>query len=552
MAPSRRRGSASGAGQCGRNRAHPKDVPDRFSRLRRGPDGSDLAEAVKDAWRLKPEVQLYPGMPAAERRVAVKAAGDVKHVRARAGVLAHLRDFIGMDGAKAGRVFLASQDTDHGSIIVVRTHSIDAIAKNFQVPTSGHRRHATGRGGVQGVSPSGRVPAPHHRADAPRRDRAGARRTDQQGQAEGQQEPRAVRRAIFAEWIRLERKAVLVVAQKPYANWLRTDGKLPDSISVEHYGAIAGSTSTGAFAASFASAASRPIPGKLRQAVGAVTGLYPETVAVPRGEGKGQIPWYNKVLRGIRMSDGSGRAVTVDEHPDPLCEAIRRGICEDQIIQAIGRGRGVWRTAETPLDVTILADVCLDLTVDAVKSWEASGEEVEMLVQGVVLTSPTDMAAAWSDVWATPKAAERWVEKRRPQNTSPVPYIEDILLRFGGSVHRFRYQREGRNQKWRTGFHDPAVVPDPLAWLESRLGPSAGFHIEGTAQPSASPVAYDYARTLVARREPDAVRLPLFRAEVIRFDPAAPITFPPLIAGRLGLMRAAESVRRVVAFEAAE
>lgn len=57
---------------------------------------------------------------------------------------------------------------------------------------------------------------------------------------------------------------------------------------------------------------------------------------------------------------------------------------------------------------------------------------------------------------------------------------------------------------------------------------------------------------LVASREPDAARPAPIRAEVIRFDPAAQTSFPPLIAGRLGLMRAAEAAGRVVVLEAAE
>ncbi|MCJ2039079.1 hypothetical protein MKK55_08955 [Methylobacterium sp. J-059] len=88
----------------------------------------------------------------------------------------------------------------------------------------------------------------------------------------------------------------------------------------------------------------------------------------------------------------------------------------------------------------------------------------------------------------------------------------------------------------------------------------AGFHVEGAAAPAlptaASMLAADPALvarySLVASCEPDAARPTPVRAEVIRFDPAAPITFPPLIAGRLGLMRAAEATGRVAALELAE
>jgi hypothetical protein len=40
-----------------------------------------------------------------------------------------------------------------------------------------------------------------------------------------------------------------------------------------------------------------------------------------------------------------------------------------------------------------------------------------------------------------------------------------------------RYQHPGPRQKWRAFRFDPDVRPDPRAWLESRLGPLAGFEV---------------------------------------------------------------------------
>lgn len=98
-----------------------------------------------------------------------------------------------------------------------------------------------------------------------------------------------------------------------------------------------------------------------------------------------------------------------------------------------------------------------------------------MLADGIVLESPSDMAARWPEVWETPEAARRW-QSRATSGQSP---IENRDLPACG----FRYQRPGARQKWRTGFFDPTVVPDSKEWLTARLGPLAGFELVEAAQP---------------------------------------------------------------------
>jgi hypothetical protein len=67
---------------------------------------------------------------------------------------------------------------------------------------------------------------------------------------------------------------------------------------------------------------------------------------------------------GRLMVDGSGRRALAYRHPDPLAEAVRFAICEGELMQAVGRGRGVRRRAETPLEVLILTDVPIPIPVD--------------------------------------------------------------------------------------------------------------------------------------------------------------------------------------------
>jgi putative DNA primase/helicase len=46
----------------------------------------------------------------------------------------------------------------------------------------------------------------------------------------------------------------------------------------------------------------------------------------------------------------------VERHPHPIAEAIRWQIREGEVVQAIGRARGVNRTAANPVDVLVMTD----------------------------------------------------------------------------------------------------------------------------------------------------------------------------------------------------
>ena len=55
------------------------------------------------------------------------------------------------------------------------------------------------------------------------------------------------------------------------------------------------------------------------------------------------MPHAGHLTGGIRMADGTGRAVRQPRHPDPLVEAYRWSLTEAAVVQAIGRCRGVRR-----------------------------------------------------------------------------------------------------------------------------------------------------------------------------------------------------------------
>ncbi|CAA9360622.1 MAG: hypothetical protein AVDCRST_MAG90-2993 [uncultured Microvirga sp.] len=258
------------------------------------------------------------------------------------------------------------------------------------------------------------------------------------------------------------------------AEWLKAS-RLPADVCVEHFNNVAGLDRYKDVRLLICIGRIMPSVFEVEAFSGSLSGVEaqktPEPARPPR--------WYDRVLRGLRRKDGTGLGVQTDKHPDVAAEACRWQICEGELIQALGRARGVNRTAGTPLDIDIFGDVVLPISVDQVLEWSEvpAGAEIEMLADGIVLESPTDMAACWPEVWETPEAARQW-QKRSTSGQNP---IKDILYREMTACD-FRYQRPGARQKWRNGAFDPAVVPDPRAWLEARLGRLAGFEVLGVRE----------------------------------------------------------------------
>jgi hypothetical protein len=180
----------------------------------------------------------------------------------------------------------------------------------------------------------------------------------------------------------------------------------------------------------------------------------------------GGFTWYHPpVARSIRMRDGSGHVVDrCDKHPDPFVEDIRWLICEAELIQAFGRARGINRKVGELLDVDIVSNVVLPITVDEVRYWK--NEEPSLLfetamTEGVMLTSPGDMVHVWRHIWPNTRAADRTVAAGVPVLPGFVPVT---------------YQLVGAKMKRRQGWFDLGVIPGPKAWLIAHLDKPLVFY----------------------------------------------------------------------------
>lgn len=201
----------------------------------------------------------------------------------------------------------------------------------------------------------------------------------------------------------------------------------------------------------------------------------------------------HRETRGVLMADGKGGTIEVRAYANPAAEAVSAAITDAEVIQAVGRGRGINRTADDPLRVWLMADVAAPLVVDELLDWRdlAPSAVERMACRGVLLASPGDAAAAYPDLFATPKAAEHALKRAGvgKGDLAPIPLRIYLLRELGGkSPLGFRYRPPGRGQQTRQGWAPPDMDPeDVLRWLEERVGPVALFDPDTPEPPEPDP-----------------------------------------------------------------
>jgi putative DNA primase/helicase len=278
-------------------------------------------------------------------------------------------------------------------------------------------------------------------------------------------------------WIRLRARQchrpdtdmdVLVIGQKAAVGALRAKD-LPPNVDAVHFNGLSGFDRWGGVRCLIVLGRTLPAPTTAEWSAVAINGRVP----VPNPEDAGW--WYPLSEKRLRLASGRTLPLMVETHADPIAEAIRWSICEGELIQAIGRGRGVNCTAETPLEIDLLTDAVLPLTVQEVVSWQqiSPSRHDLMALDGVVLENAADMARCFPDLWPSRDAAKK-DSQRRGTNC----YYKDLYnSKLSPSSAWVTYQPEGAGQRTRTALFDTSIIPDPEEWLTKRLGPFARCEI---------------------------------------------------------------------------
>ncbi|TNE57496.1 MAG: hypothetical protein EP341_04015 [Sphingomonadales bacterium] len=181
---------------------------------------------------------------------------------------------------------------------------------------------------------------------------------------------------------------------------------------------------------------------------------------------------YRKDRTGIRMRGGALRGIEVIHHEDERAETLRAAICDDELTQVLGRGRGVNRGSEDPLEVHVLTDVALPLVYDRLTHWDLERPDIlqQMLLAGMAVDSPADAAALHSGLFGGEKQAQKQFERAAFKRQTPIKTSYREM-----SLKSAAYRRSGRGRGWQRVWWLERDDADVRAMLESAFGVLGGW-----------------------------------------------------------------------------
>jgi Primase C terminal 2 (PriCT-2) len=437
----------------------------------------DCTENITREWGVVKSVKFAPRMTENDIAEIKERVPEIRRARYMAGAWRAMRELLEMpEGTVSGRLILEEKNEKS----ILRHRGVREIVEARKVPTLILDATLPNASVLRAWYPQIEVVAdievemPPHvhirqvlRAPVSQRKLWGTEKREAVGRNR-----QAIRRYILQRWLEIDRQPMLVICQMELEKWLKESG-LPQGIAVEHYNAISGLDQYKGVRSLVLVGRTIPSPTICEAFAGALTGVQPRTVepAMPSS-------WYDTVIRGIRLADGTGIAVEADQHPDPMAEAVRNQICEAELMQALGRARAINRTGETPLQVDILADVVLPITVNEVVGWEEPSEVIEMAIEGIVLTAPKDMAKAWPGLWATERMAKWALNKLKAAGGGAGElrtFSFESLFSLTKMSSALLYTAATTKFRRAAASFDPRTLPNPRAWLEARLGSLASL-----------------------------------------------------------------------------
>jgi hypothetical protein len=181
---------------------------------------------------------------------------------------------------------------------------------------------------------------------------------------------------------------------------------------------------------------------------------------------------YRPQWRAVRTRTGAAANIRVVAHEDPQAELLRAAICDDEVVQAIGRGRAVNRTEDNPLEVQVLADLALPMVHDRVVAWETIVPDIlqRMLLAGMAVDSPADAALIHPEILANVEQSKKAFQRGGFGGHSP---IENTYR--GMSLKSARYRHGGKGRSWQIAYWLDGEPDKMRAALEHALGALSGW-----------------------------------------------------------------------------
>ena len=221
--------------------------------------------------------------------------------------------------------------------------------------------------------------------------------------------------ARMSHWIRLQamnQERTAVISNKSIIEAL----DLPDSMAKAHFNALRGLNDMQNVDHLIVIGRTQPADIQIGRYVAALWGTPVQGALQPNG-------CVERVELG---PDGHGRIMSRSgtTHSCPRGQAVLGMIRDNEVIQAIGRLRGVNR--ETPVTVTLVSDAVVPYPTTPVQLkpdiWSA-GILGPMLDRGVAFLSPSQAAKAYPDLFASRQAADKVLARLSDRATFPIEVL---------------------------------------------------------------------------------------------------------------------------------
>ena len=147
------------------------------------------------------------------------------------------------------------------------------------------------------------------------------------------------------------------------------------------------------------------------------------------------------------MMDGTGIQFERMAYEDPAAQAVHTGIYDASFVQGgLGRGRGINRSASTPLEVWIYGNLPLPVPVATLRRWQPDllGQ---MILAGGVHSNAQDRARFHPSIFKTHEASAKWQKRhvsdlesdaRVILDRDPRPHVK-VTWQPAGQGHKSRW-----------------------------------------------------------------------------------------------------------------
>jgi putative DNA primase/helicase len=419
-----------------------------------GLTADECSAAATLEWKRKVEPSIWPGMPAEDRKKAIKVVQENSEVPRMALMWKLLAEVLEDESIDlSGRLRISEQEDKGATYKGLQLIWHDEIKEGWKAPTL----HIDGTLELDLVRLY--LPGIEMRADI---------RASAQHQHLTQYPSHSFSKASLKSpktvddvwyWCLVKARQVggqwLIVIPKDAEESIRERHTVPNFISLAHHNSIAGRDEWKDIRGLIVISRTQPPVDGVQRIAGALSGRHTEISTEQDG-------YYSQ--RSTTLTDANGSTITVDVDTagDGLAETIRRSICENQVEQIIARARGVNRTADNPVEIHALTNVPLEQRVDQIGEYQSPSIDDELFaISGVWLSSVGDMAKV--------HGLNRNTLKSGRQRMGAIPY-KNIYYETAPNLRTVNYQVSGAGRTQQTAVFDTTAIDDIDAWLTERLG----------------------------------------------------------------------------------